>query len=91
MTDQTVIKFLHVHECFGTASYSLWDHALPDDDCDGYKCLGEIEVPAVSEEMLRGLALDGVNKEIAEASLVLKALNEKKQQLLAISHDSGKI
>jgi len=86
MGSQTKKVFLYVSESFGSANYTIWE-TKPHKTYSEYKLLGEIEVPTVSEEMLRELALENVNAEIAKAALVMKALNEKKQQLLSITHE----
>jgi len=89
MARETVTKYLHVNEMFGNANYTVWDIVLKDTD-DGYLFLGEIEVPMVSEQELRDLALVEINKEIAKASVTLKDLQERKNQLLSITHEDSK-
>jgi len=83
---QTQKVFLYAYESFGEASYMVTKIALSESFKE-YKFLGEIEVPEVSEETLRELALGIVDADIAKTSLVMKALNEKKQQLLSLTHE----
>jgi len=86
MAREIVTKYLHVSESFGTPSYSIWDMALEDTN-DGFLFLEEIQVPMVTEQELRDLALNDINKQIASVSVTLKDLQERKNQLLSITHE----
>ena len=80
----TITRHLYVNESGGEANYNVWKWDDMSETHPEYHYLGKIELPAVSDELLRDLAMNNVNAEIAKARLVLDALNDKKQQLLAL-------
>lgn len=89
MSNQTVNQFLYVKESYGNASYFLFDYNLDDTNLMGYTLIGKVEVPAVSKNSLKEMAIGNINEEIAKADMVLKSLQIKKQTLLAIEHKPG--